>query len=76
MSKLKLEPCPFCGGKMHDRWPDVSKISVHRWNVCHYCPHPPHDELGVSINVYGSTKKGAVDCWNTRARLTNGQTQG
>lgn len=67
MSKMHLRPCPFCGAKVEDKWPDVTRIREGRWVVNHYCYHHPSDELGVSVNVYGSTKKEAVDRWNNRA---------
>lgn len=70
--KMYLRPCPFCKGKMEDKWPNVTQIGENRWNVCHYCPHP-NEELGVSINVYGSTKKEAVDRWNNQQGVPNGK---
>ena len=67
MTKMHIRPCPFCGAKVEDKFPDVSKISEGRWVITHFCDHPPDFELGVSVNAYGSTKKEAVDRWNGRA---------
>lgn len=65
MPRMKLKPCPFCNEKIKDEFPTVSKIDENEWQVCHYCEHP-FGALGVTITVYGVTKKQAVHRWNDR----------
>lgn len=69
MPKVKFKPCPFCGAKIEDAFPDVSRMSDGDWVVTHYCAglRRPGGAVGVTIDVYGVTKKQAADLWNTRA---------
>lgn len=69
MSNVKFKPCPFCGAKIEDVFPDVSRMRDGDWVVTHYCPslRRPGGDVGVTIDVYGRTKKQAAELWNTRA---------
>jgi hypothetical protein len=64
--KMKLEPCPYCGAELEDDWYTIHEYKTGHWVLSHNCKHGLH-ELGVCINVYGSTKEETVDRWNTRA---------
>jgi hypothetical protein len=72
MAKARLKPCPFCGAKVQDECPFVSKYrdadGCMTWEVTHYCD-TGDTELGVTIHVYGTTKEQAVQRWNARAAL-------
>lgn len=69
MPRMKLKPCPFCGKKLTDGFPDFYKMGDGDWLISHYCPSLRRLGClpGVTIDVYGVTKKQAADLWNTRA---------
>ena len=69
MPRMKLRPCPFCGEKIKDEFPNVSKLAKDDWCISHYCTtlRRPCGAHGVSVDVYGISKKQAVEMWNTRA---------
>ena len=66
MSKLK--PCPFCGHKLKMKFPEFTKMSDGDYVVSHYCETIRRlgGLPGVTIDVYGVTKKEAIDNWNRR----------
>lgn len=66
MAKIKLKPCPFCGAKVEDKFPDVCNYDKGKWEVNHYCETGALARLEVVISAYGSTKKEAVERWNRR----------
>ena len=69
--RAALRPCPFCKVEMENKWPTVSMIREGRWVVTHYCDHPLGD-MGVTINVYGSSMEEAVNRWNNQRGVPNG----
>lgn len=66
MSNEELKPCPFCGATYEDRKLLVLKLTNGGWVVNHYCETDNEYELGVTIDVYGSTREQAVERWNKR----------
>lgn len=67
MAKMKLKPCPFCGARIKNEWPNVANFDQGKWEVSHHCPTENLHGLGVCIQAYGSTRKQAIERWNTRA---------
>ena len=66
MSKNKLKPRPFCRAKQEDGNLHLLKLSDGGWAVNHYCETDNEYELGVTIDVYGTTKEKAIEAWNRR----------
>lgn len=67
MSKMYLEPCPFCGAELEDNWYTAHEFDYDKgqWVLSHNCPHPIGD-LNVTINIYGYSKEDVFRRWNTR----------
>jgi hypothetical protein len=64
MEETKLRECPFCGRAESPH--NVRKLYDGSWVVSHFCD-PEDLVLKISINVYGNTKKEAIERWNRRA---------
>lgn len=56
MGKIKLEPCPFCGGEAQIRHPHVMMTPFY-WVECKKCE--------CQSNTY-TTKETAAKAWNRR----------
>lgn len=69
MTDKELKPCPFCGAKQEGGNLHLLKLSDGGWVVNHYCETDNEYELGVTIDVYGTTKEQAVKRWNKRGTV-------
>lgn len=69
-----MKPCPFCGKKVEARIPfltpffdpDLNKM---RWDFSHHCSFGSN-ELTVTIDCWGDTKKECIERWNNRAEAS------
>ena len=69
--KIKLKPCPFCGGEARLR--KHQKLE-HTWYVqCKNCGIRTVNSVQVPYESWKNTMKYPVDQWNTRVEERNNE---